>query len=67
VSRENNLFQAFEAFLPDSGCRVLLVDDVMTTGSTLDSCTRALLDKGAVEVHVAVLARAAKLSLDFSL
>ncbi|WP_316013715.1 ComF family protein [Roseobacter sp. HKCCA0434] len=37
--------------------RVLIVDDVMTTGATLDACTRALLDHGASGVDVLVLAR----------
>ncbi len=38
--------------------RVLLVDDVLTTGSTLDAAARVLLDAGAGEVRAAVLARA---------
>ncbi len=37
---------------------VLLIDDVMTTGATLDAAARALLDAGAREVRAAVLARA---------
>lgn len=41
------------------GQRVLLVDDVMTTGSTLQVCTQALLNAGAQAVNVLVLARAA--------
>jgi len=41
------------------GSRVLLVDDVMTTGSTLKACTEALLEAGAKEVNCLVLARAA--------
>ncbi len=36
---------------------VLLVDDVMTTGSTLDTAGRALLDSGADSVRAAVLGR----------
>lgn len=36
---------------------VILVDDVLTTGATLNACTEALLQAGAKEVHVLVLAR----------
>jgi competence protein ComFC len=38
--------------------RVLLVDDVMTTGATLDACTRALRDAGAKAVIGLTVARA---------
>ena len=41
------------------GRPVLLVDDVMTTGTTLRACTTVLLDAGAREVSVVVLARVA--------
>ena len=40
-----------------SGKRVLLVDDVLTTGATLSACTRALKRAGARHVDVLVLAR----------
>ena len=33
-----------------SGERVILIDDVCTTGSTLESCRRVLLEIGASEV-----------------
>ena len=38
--------------------RVLLTDDVFTTGATLDSAAAVLLDSGAGEVRVAAIARA---------
>jgi len=38
------------------GRRVLLLDDVRTTGSTVAACSRLLLDAGAASVRVATLA-----------
>jgi ComF family protein len=38
--------------------RVLLVDDVLTTGSTLSECARVLKEAGAISVHAATAARA---------
>ncbi|MCD4688079.1 MAG: ComF family protein [Desulfuromonadaceae bacterium] len=58
VQRRRNLRGAFALSRPLQGERVLLVDDVMTTGATARECSRTLLDGGAGEVAVAVLARA---------
>ena len=40
------------------GKRVLLIDDVVTTGATLSECARMLRTMGAADVVCAALARA---------
>jgi len=62
LERHENVRNAFGCIKPReiAGLRVLLVDDVMTTGATVASAARALLDAGAKRVSVLTLARAAK-------
>ena len=40
-----------------AGRRLVLVDDVLTSGATVDTCARALLRAGAAQVDVLVFAR----------
>jgi predicted amidophosphoribosyltransferase len=39
------------------GRRLLLIDDVFTTGATVNECAKVLLAAGAAEVAVYTLAR----------
>jgi ComF family protein len=55
--REANLRRAFRARTPVPE-RIVLVDDVFTTGATLVSAALALLDAGAAEVRAVTFARA---------
>jgi ComF family protein len=57
--RENvmNAFHASRNLVQDR--KVLLIDDVMTSGATIEACTRALLEAGAEEVYGLTLAQAA--------
>ena len=59
AARLANLRQAFRAATPGAiaGRRLLLVDDVATTGATLEAAARALLDAGASRVEAVVAAR----------
>ncbi len=57
--RRNNLKDAFAATDPSHirGRTVLLVDDVMTTGATLNHCALAIISAGAERVWCATAAR----------
>lgn len=57
AEREANLVGAVRAAADVSGARLLLVDDVATTGASLAESTRALLSRGAASVTACVLAR----------
>ncbi len=58
AQREVNLAGAFRASAEIRDQRVLLVDDVFTTGATARAAAAAVLDRGARSVEVLTLARA---------
>ena len=55
--RRSNLNGAFQAIKTVQGKRLLLVDDVITTGSTVAECSKQLLKAGARQVIVLSIAR----------
>jgi len=61
-ARRRNVQRAFQ--VPQAsqvaGKSVVLLDDVMTTGATVQACARALKRAGAARVHVLTLARVVK-------
>jgi ComF family protein len=58
-ARLRNVRKAFALRQPSevAGKRVLLIDDVFTTGTTVNECAKVLLDAGARQVSVLALAR----------
>jgi len=61
AERATNIQGAFrvadEARIDARGKRLILVDDVLTSGATVDACARTLLRAGAANVDVLVFAR----------
>jgi ComF family protein len=59
--RERNVQGAFRvppaAKAEIAGRRLIVVDDVLTSGATIDACARVLLQAGAAQVDVLVFAR----------
>ncbi len=55
--REKNVDAAFLGLPAVAGKRILLVDDVFTTGSTMQECAKALRKAGAIDVEGFSLAR----------
>lgn len=62
TARRDNVRGAFRVARPGAvdGLNLLLVDDVMTTGATVDECCKVLKRAGAAEVQVITLARTVK-------
>ena len=66
VEREMNLQDAFSANPAKlNGRRVLLVDDIITTGATIKYCSKALSEAGAESILVISLAKALRKTYDF--
>jgi len=59
LEREMNVYGAFNVNLEKiPGKSILLIDDVVTTGSTINECARVLMDAGAKSVYGLTLAKA---------
>jgi ComF family protein len=63
LARERNVRGAFAVRRPSdiAGRRIVIIDDVMTTGATVDECARVLKRAGAAWVGVLTLARALRI------
>lgn len=57
AQREENVRGAFATERKLDSARILLLDDVCTTGATLNACARALKQAGAAQVNAVTVAR----------
>ena len=57
AARRANVLGVYDAAGDCAGKRVLLLDDIVTTGETLRECARVLRDAGAAEVLALTLGR----------
>ena len=57
AERRRNIAEAFECAADMSGQRIIMIDDVATTGSTLSACADALKNEGALSVWGIAFAR----------
>lgn len=62
LARQRNVYGVYKVLKPEQikGKRILLLEDIVTTGATVSECARMLKEAGAKEVHVACVAVASK-------
>lgn len=62
TKRWENVQNAFQVAKPEQvqNRHVLLIDDVMTTGGTVNACARVLKEAGAIRVSVLIVAKEVK-------
>ena len=58
--RKNNVYNAYKLIRADAikGKTILLIDDIYTTGATVNECSKVLKENGAKKIIVATVAKA---------